>query len=160
MDPIWAHTIVIAAATIIGPLTAIMGSIFLQSRKENNRLRVDMITGLIAHRMHPSRPEFTQIINTVPVVFRNKTEVLKAYDRLRALLERSEPVWRNDANFQNLISDMLFEMSKCTRLKFSHVQLRSLNYSSVEYETRDERLQAALEAIKEIPTLLKSEQSN
>lgn len=157
MNPIWAQTIAISIATIIGPITAIIGSIYLQSKKEKKREKVQMVMDLVANRMHPSRPEFGKIMNIVPLVFPKDKMVLTAFDRLRIYLEGPNPIPRDDPNLQNLVSDMLVEMSKKCGLKFSHIQLRALNYSSGEYEVRDTRLQVALDALPAIAKALSAE---
>ncbi|KDA01306.1 MAG: DUF6680 family protein [Hyphomonas oceanitis] len=154
MDPIWAQTIAISAATIIGPISAIVGSMYLQSRKEKKREKVQMVMDLVANRMHPSRAEFGKIMNIVPLVFPQDKLVLTAFDRLRLYLEGPNRILRDDPNLQNLVSDMLVEMSKKCGLKFSHIQLRALNYSSGEYELRDTRLQLALESLPAIARAL------
>ncbi|WP_430437031.1 DUF6680 family protein [Oceanibaculum nanhaiense] len=80
-------------ATIVGPLAAVIVTLWHQNRATRKRIRHDLFSQMMRWRRHPTNTEFVGALNLVPVHFHKDKEVLQRYSQLMETFE--SPSWRS-----------------------------------------------------------------
>jgi len=72
------------ASALIGALVGAMASSWMYVRHEKKQLKFDALRRYVAHRYDTTSPEFSAVLNEIPLMFADHPEVLRAVDDVRA----------------------------------------------------------------------------
>lgn len=83
----------VVAATLIGPIVAVIITLWAQARDSRRRNRMDLFANMMRSRRNPTSTDFVGSLNLVPVHFHADRQVIAKYAELIALLE--DNAWRS-----------------------------------------------------------------
>ena len=126
----WEQTAAIVAATIIGPLSAVCISLWIQNRSQLRERKTILLRYLVGTRNLRASPEYGLAISLIPIEFAKNQRVISARDAL--LAKANDPAPETDQKIReidNLISDLVAEMLSDLGFKTDHSKVRALNYT-------------------------------
>lgn len=102
-------------AIVIGPVIAVLITLWHQSRKEKRYIKLNLYLTLMKKRKsYPVTIEYVDALNTIDVVFHKHREVLRLWHEFYdVLLEKDFDLQKAD----HKLLDLLFEMSKVLGFK-------------------------------------------
>jgi hypothetical protein len=129
-----ASTIAIVAATFVGPVVAVLITLWYQQYSLSRQARMELFSVLMRNRRNNLATEYVSGLNMVPVHFYNKPKVLERYAGLMATL--SDLSWKTPDRVPDLIDRantdlayLLSEMSKVVRTPVDQIQILKGAYS-------------------------------
>lgn len=125
----WAQVVILAVATLGGPILAVYLSLRMQSRQQLRERRTQLLRMLIGSRKDPGNIDYGLAISLIPTEFNRHPGVLDARE---ALLKRSQDgETETDAKLNeidNLVSDLVAEMLGALGYDIPHAKVRELTY--------------------------------
>lgn len=123
-----SSTISIVAATFVGPIIAVMITLWYQQYSLSRQSRMELFSVLMRNRRNNLATEYVSGLNMVPVHFHNKPKVLEKYATLMTTL--SDLSWKNPERVSDLVDKantdlayLLSEMSKVVRTPVDQIQI-------------------------------------
>lgn len=118
----------VVAATFVGPVVAVIITLWYQERSLMKRSRHELFVSMMRSRRHPTNPEFVGALNLVPVHFYADGEVMKRYAELLAVFD--SPSWNIPEALQGLhdqanlkVAYLLSAMSKAVGRPVEQLQI-------------------------------------
>ncbi len=110
-------------AVIIGPIVAIVITLWYQSRKEKRDIKQRIFLTLMAHRRsNPPHPALVEVLNTLDVVFEDKLKVVQLwheYYDLTCAVPLNEPLLEH--KYIDLLSEIAHSLGY-TKLKQTDIE--------------------------------------
>jgi hypothetical protein len=152
--------IVIAVATLLGPVLAVQAQKWIERATERKRGRAQVFATLMATRATRLSPDHVNALNRIELEFNGRGSKTKAVrnawrmyaDKLNDSIDPSNDAavasW--SAERDNRFIDLMFEMSNAVGYDFDRVQLRRGIYYPVahsDYENRQKKILSDLEKV-------------
>lgn len=122
--------IIMAMATLLGPILAVQAQKFIEKTSERRRGQLQVFYWLMASRATRLSTEHVQALNRIELEFRGKSTKEKTVrdawrlyaDKLNENFDQS--TWQTWASSRDLLfTDLIFQMSKCLGFDFDRVQI-------------------------------------
>lgn len=128
----------IVSATFLGPVFAVMITLFIQSRNQLRERKTQLVRWLVSSRNLKASPEYYLSLTLIPIEFSKNKKVLAAR---RALIQKStDGTAENEqkmSEIDNLISDLVFEMMRDLGYRAYHSDVRNIAYTPNIVHFRD-----------------------
>lgn len=128
------RTSAIVFATFIGPVSAVLITLWYQKYSLSQQTRMELFSILMRNRRNNLSTEYVAGLNMVPVHFHGKPKVLEKYSALMETL--SDLSWKDPARVSDLIDRantdlayLLSEMSKVVKTPVDQIQILRGAYS-------------------------------
>lgn len=141
--PIWLF-LVSVAATVIGPLAAVLITFELQRQDRNYQRRLGIFLMMMRSRRNWTNPDWVGSLNLVPVEFHKKPLVVEAFNKL---LDRyTDPSWQGTReqqkraidNTEMSATELLQRMAKALKIDLHGLDLRSRAYAPTAWQTDED----------------------
>lgn len=141
-------TLAIVAATIIGPLSAVLITLWHQARAQRYERRLNIFRSLMQWRGNWLHPEWVSALNLVPVEFAGRRDIIQSFNAMIDKLcdkgfaaegdELREAYNRAEAVFVELIQ----KIARKLRIDLSDLDLRTRLYAPSGWWKEQQLLQA------------------
>ena len=144
-------------ALLLGPVSAVLITLWIDGRRRDNDRRVDVLRRLIVSRHLPADPTFFTAINLVPVEFHNSPKVMLAFNEFIAAAQvRLDGV--NDKaivdNTSNKTTRLIFEISNALGFKLRETDIQTTAYASGAWERNVLLAQDSQQAMRDVASVL------
>lgn len=143
---------IMTAAVLIGPIAAVLITVWLANRSALRDQRLVVLRMLIATRHAPSDPSWQTAINLIPIEFHGCSRVIDAHQEFMKAV--SQPV--NDGgnfNANNHVTKstrLIFEIANVVKFSLRETDLQTEWYSSIGWGQREEILIDSRKAMRDI----------
>jgi hypothetical protein len=152
-----AYEWITLAAILIGPLLAVVVTIWSSNRDKVKDQRLQVLRMLIATHHLPSDPAYQVAINLIPIEFRGCGGVLKAHSEFIASVTRkldgvNDDVIRSDWGIKSV--RLVHEVAKALKYDLRETDLQTSPYSSTGWGERERVLMDSQKAMRDIADIL------
>lgn len=143
------------AAVLVGPISAVLVTLWYQSRRQVRDQRLALLRHLIAFRQLPADANFSHAINMIPIEFADKSAVLEAH---REFIQSAfaTAVDNQERGAQRAVKQtrLIYEMAHSLGFKIRETDLQTEGYTSTGFVERDLLFQDAQKAWRDIASIL------
>jgi hypothetical protein len=134
----------VVAATFLGPIFAVLITLWLQDRSATNQTRMNTFQVMMRLRRHPTHMDFVGAFNLVPVHFHGVKKVVDAFREVQRVLNdkgwkvpEAAPQLNRDHEFA--LGKLLIEMSAVLGIKVDAADVQNGGYAPEGWQTEKER---------------------
>ena len=138
---------------IIGPITAVLISLWIDGRRKARDQKLTILRMLIASRHLPADPAFFTAVNLVPIEFSESRKVLEAYKEfIVATNARVDGENNNEVNQNTNIKTvrLIYEVARDLGFPLRETDLQTEGYVSQGFGTRDGLLLDSQRAMRDV----------
>jgi len=129
------------AAVIVGPIAAVVITLFNEARRRTRELQTQTLRMLISTRHLPGDASYNTAINLIPVDFNREQAVMKAWSDYIEIV-RYAPAAGNEETHNRQMSakqtTLIFEIMKFLKYDLSETQIQQSAYAAGGFTKRDE----------------------
>lgn len=145
----------VVAATLIGPIVAVLITLWHQERSMKRRSRQELFVAMMKTRRHPTNAEFVGALNLLPVHFFADKAVMERYVQLIAVFD--DPAWFMPDAAQRLneqaslkVAYLLSEMSRAVGRPVEQLQILRGAYAPQGWQDEEQAQKAVRTALTQI----------
>ena len=145
--------VITIAAIFLGPISAVLVTLWIDARRQDKGKRVEILRRLITTRRFPADPTFVSAINLIPVEFNRNRIVLDAYNEfIEATNARLDGT--NDDSIikrsQTKLTRLIYSISEDVGFKLRETDIETSAYASDGWILRDKLNTDAQQAIRDL----------
>jgi hypothetical protein len=136
----WPATIAICAATLLGPVFAVLVTRWNDDRKAKRERRMMIFRALMGTRRLPLSNDHVAAINLIEVEFHHSKEIMQAWkDVTNHLITNPEPIQQWGDRLESLKATLLSKIAKELAFDVTNLDLRG-GYAPVAWGKNERRL--------------------
>ncbi|PWE56236.1 hypothetical protein DEM27_12480 [Metarhizobium album] len=145
----------VVAATFIGPIFAVVITLWYQERSSRMRSRQELFVAMMRTRRHPTNADFVGALNLLPVHFYADKSVMERYVELIAVFDdlawftpQARPRLNEQADLR--VAYLLSAMSKAVGRPVEQLQILRGAYAPQGWQDEEQALKSLRAALSEI----------